>query len=33
LYRIDSEERQVIVVAVGTKIGNRLFIGREEVEI
>jgi mRNA-degrading endonuclease RelE of RelBE toxin-antitoxin system len=32
-YRIDYENEQVILLAIGEKIGNRLFIGGEEVEI
>lgn len=32
-YRIDYDDQQVILLAIGEKIGNRLFIGGEEVEI
>ena len=32
-YRIDFENEQVILLAIGEKIGNRLFVGGEEVEI
>jgi len=32
-YRIDYDNTQVILLAIGEKIGNRLFIGGEEVEI
>lgn len=30
-YRIDYDNQQVIVLAIGEKKGNRLFIGGEEV--
>lgn len=30
-YQVDSELRQVIVLAIGVKRGNRLMIGGEEV--
>jgi mRNA-degrading endonuclease RelE of RelBE toxin-antitoxin system len=32
-YRIDHGNEQVILLAIGEKTGNRLFIGGEEVEI
>ena len=32
-YRIDHNNEQVILLALGEKIGNRLLIGGEEVEI
>lgn len=32
-YRIDYDEQQIIILAIGEKIGNRLFIGGEEIEI
>ena len=32
-YRIDHEHHQVILLAIGEKRGNRLFLGEEEVEI
>jgi len=32
-YRVDYDHDQVIVLAIGEKIGNRLFFGGEEVEI
>lgn len=32
-YRVDYGSEQVIVLAIGEKSGNRLFIGGEEVEI
>jgi mRNA-degrading endonuclease RelE of RelBE toxin-antitoxin system len=32
-YRIDHEGHQVIILAIGEKIGNRLFIGGEEVKL
>jgi mRNA-degrading endonuclease RelE of RelBE toxin-antitoxin system len=33
IYRIEYDAQQVIILAIGEKIGNRLFIGGEEVEI
>lgn len=30
-YDVDVEARIVIVVAIGYKIGNRLFVGQEEI--
>lgn len=33
LYEIDAPVREVHVLAVGVKQGNRLFIGGEEVEL
>lgn len=32
-YRIDYDDQQVILLAIGEKRGNRLYIGGEEVEI
>ncbi len=32
-YRVDSEERQVFVLAIGEKRGHRLRIGGEEIEV
>jgi mRNA-degrading endonuclease RelE of RelBE toxin-antitoxin system len=32
-YRIDYNQEQVIVLAIGEKIGNRLYIAGEEMEI
>jgi len=32
-YRVDRDSQQVIILAIGEKINNRLFIGGEEVEI
>ena len=32
-YRIDFDNEQVILLAIGEKIGSRLFIGGEELEI
>jgi len=32
-YRVDTEQRQVRVLAVGVKERNRLFIGGEEVKL
>jgi mRNA-degrading endonuclease RelE of RelBE toxin-antitoxin system len=31
-YRVDYENRQVVILAIGEKMGNRLFIGGVEVE-
>jgi hypothetical protein len=32
-YRVNDDNQQVIVLAIGEKMGSRLFIGGEEVEI
>jgi hypothetical protein len=32
-YRIDYDNQEVIILAIGEKTGNRLFIGGEEVEL
>ena len=32
-YRVDAEERQVRVLAIGVKERNRLFFGGEEVKL
>jgi mRNA-degrading endonuclease RelE of RelBE toxin-antitoxin system len=32
-YRVDYDEHQVVILAIGEKLGNRLLIGGEEVEI
>ncbi len=32
-YRVDYDASEVILLAVGEKTGNRLFIGGEEIEI
>jgi len=32
-YRVDYDNEQVVLLAIGEKIGNGLFIGGEEVEI
>ena len=32
-YRIDYDNKQVVLLAIGEKVGNRLIIGGEEVEI
>ncbi|MDZ4158826.1 MAG: hypothetical protein U1B80_03460, partial [Anaerolineaceae bacterium] len=32
-YRIDYDSEQVILLAIGEKLGNRLIIGGEEVEL
>jgi len=33
LYRVDAKAREVLVVALGVKEGNRLTIGGEEVAL
>lgn len=33
LYAVDEQTREVIVVAVGTKVGNRLLVGKEELDL
>ncbi len=33
LYDLDEEQRAVHIVAVGEKVGNRLHVGGEEVEL
>lgn len=32
-YRVDYDNSEVIILALGEKIGNRLFIGGEEADI
>ena len=32
-YQIDVDQSQVLILAIGEKIGNRLWIGGEEMEI
>ena len=32
-YRVDNDCAQVVILAIGEKIGNRLLIGGEEIEI
>ena len=32
-YRVDYDHEQVVLLAIGEKIGSRLFIGGEELEI
>jgi mRNA-degrading endonuclease RelE of RelBE toxin-antitoxin system len=32
-YRIDNDKQQVVLLAVGEKLGSRLFIGGEEIII
>jgi mRNA-degrading endonuclease RelE of RelBE toxin-antitoxin system len=32
-YRVDYDQKQVVILAIGEKVGNRLLIGGEEVEI
>lgn len=33
LYDIDSTEHVILILAVGVKVGNRLYVGGEEVEL
>ncbi len=33
LYRVNREAQQVLILAIGQKIGERLVIGREEIEL
>ncbi len=33
LYAVDETAREVIIVAIGTKIGSRLFVGKEIVDL
>ena len=33
LYDIDEEQHAVQIVAIGEKVGNRLIVGGEEVEL
>lgn len=33
LYGIDEERREVQIQAIGVKVGNRLLVGAEEVEL
>ena len=33
LYAVDKAARAVIVVAIGSKIGNRLFVGKEVLDL
>jgi mRNA-degrading endonuclease RelE of RelBE toxin-antitoxin system len=32
-YSVEQENRQVFILAIGIKSGNRLIIGREEVNL
>src|SRR5574341_2257623 len=32
-YRVDYDHQQVVILAIGEKIGNRLFVGGEEIKI
>lgn len=32
-YRIDNNSQEVVILAIGEKIGNRLVIGGEEIEL
>ncbi len=33
LYRVDRPERLVLILAIGVKAGNRLFVGGEEIDL
>jgi hypothetical protein len=33
LYGVDHERREVQIEAIGVKIGNRLVVGEEEIEL
>jgi hypothetical protein len=33
LYDVVEEDREVHILAIGTKVGNRLIVGREEIEL
>jgi hypothetical protein len=33
VYRADDERRQVSVLAIGVKVGNRLLIGGVEIQL
>ena len=33
LYDIDQEEREVHILAIGVKVGHRLVVGGEEIEL
>lgn len=33
LYRVDRDAMQVIVLAMGEKVGGRLFVGGEEIKL
>lgn len=32
-YRVDAEQRQVRILAIAVKVGNRLFLAGEEVQL
>ena len=32
-YRIDYQNKEVIILAIGQKLGNRIYVGGEEVEL
>ena len=32
-YRVDYDQEQVVILAIGEKVGNRLLIGGEEIKI
>jgi len=32
-YEVDQASREVFILAIGVKVGNRLFIGGEEFEL
>ncbi len=33
LYKVDVEEKLVFILAVGTKVGNKLFVAGQEIEL
>ncbi|MGA2705357.1 MAG: hypothetical protein ABSH35_30280 [Isosphaeraceae bacterium] len=33
LYDIDQEEREVHILAIGVKVGHRLVVGGEDIEL
>src|SRR5919198_1402729 len=32
-YRVDYDQRQVVILAIGEKVGNRLLIGGQEIKL
>ena len=32
-YRVDYDQQQVVILAIGEKVGNRLLIGGEEIKL
>jgi mRNA-degrading endonuclease RelE of RelBE toxin-antitoxin system len=32
-YEVDRDEREVYILAIGSKQGNRLIVGRQEIEL